>query len=232
MREDERLGRLIAFIFKVFFRDVFQRVELTCCFGRGLGYTQRLSASSASPLDTFSPCTGSPEGDLLQSGYRFALALTHHREEAEDLVQETWLNLCRRYGQVENQAVLFSSIRNLFIDQCRRKKLAYFESLDQPDVADVAYSPDEEPCVQGELSKLLGRLNPKEREAIFLHYYQGNTAEEISQLTGQPRGTVLSLLHRTILKLRKLSESDGHFTCNQLMLFFVILVTLARSHRS
>lgn len=180
-------------------------------------------------LDTLSNHPDSTEAELLQAGYRFALALTHHREEAEDLVQETWLNLCRRYGGVETQAILFTSLRNLFIDQCRRKKLIHFESLDQADVAEQADVPLEEPCVKGELAALLGILKPSEREVIFLHYYQGHTAEEISLLTEQSRGTVLSLIHRSIAKLRKAGEAQrDSFPRNQSMVLFVLLVSSLR----
>jgi DNA-directed RNA polymerase specialized sigma24 family protein len=34
----------------------------------------------------------------LQAGYRYALALTHHHYEAEDLVQEAWLRFWCRSG--------------------------------------------------------------------------------------------------------------------------------------
>jgi RNA polymerase sigma factor (sigma-70 family) len=179
------------------------------------------------------PDPGLSEAELLQCGFRYALALTHHREEAEDLVQETWLNLCRRYGGVENRAVLFTSLRNLYIDQCRRRKLVHFDSLDDTEIPEVADIPVDEACVKGEIAALLGQLKPAEREVIFLHYYQGHTAEEISQLHGQSRGTVLSLIHRTIAKLRKLGESAaGVVSRNQYLFFFVVLISMARFIRS
>lgn len=167
------------------------------------------------------------EADLLQSGFRYALALTHHREEAEDLVQETWLNLCRRYGQVENRAVLFTALRNLYIDHCRRKKLVHFDSLEDAEIHEVPEIPVDEPGLRGELAAMLGQLKPAEREVIFLHYYQGHTAEEISQLRGQSRGTVLSLIHRTIAKLRRLGEAMAPVPGrNQFLLWFVVLVAV------
>ncbi|BCU76409.1 RNA polymerase sigma factor [Luteolibacter sp. LG18] len=184
-------------------------------------------------MDTFSPAPDLTETELLQAGFRYALALTHHREEAEDLVQETWLNLCRRYGRVENQAILFTSIRHLFIDQCRRRKLVHFDSLEEPSIREQAGTWCDEPCVKGELAILLGRLKPVEREVIFLHYYKGYTAEEISQLHEQSRGTTLSLLHRSMAKLRKIAGSEADLLPrNQVLLFFVLLITLSQSHRS
>jgi RNA polymerase sigma-70 factor (ECF subfamily) len=60
---------------------------------------------------------------------------------------------------------------------------------------------------------------------LFLHYHQGHTAEEISRMTNQPRGTVLSLIHRAIAKLREAAASASASTGrNQWMLFFVFAV--------
>ncbi|MEK7951320.1 RNA polymerase sigma factor [Luteolibacter soli] len=174
-------------------------------------------------MENSAPAPDSSDAELLQAGYRYALALSHHHEEAEDLVQETWLNLCRRYGRVENRAILFSSIRNLHIDQCRRRKLVHFESMDHPDVPELADIPTDEPCMKGELAAMLGRLKPTEREVIFLHYYEGQTAEEISQLHGQSRGTVLSLIHRSIAKLRKLGEAAAETISRNQILFLLVL---------
>jgi RNA polymerase sigma-70 factor, ECF subfamily len=156
------------------------------------------------------------DADLLQVGYRYALSLTHHAEDAEDLVQEAWFNLCRRYSRVESRAILFKTIRNGFIDQCRRKKIVAFESLDQPEPPVLPAIDGEEPGVKGDLETLLAVLSPKQREALFLHYHQGHTAEEIAKLTQQPRGTVLSLLHRGVARLREAAEKEpGAFRCNQ-----------------
>ena len=138
-----------------------------------------------------------------------------------------WLNLCRRYGRVENRAVLFTALRNLHIDQCRRRKLVHFDSLDDAEIHEIPEIPVDEPCMKGEIAALLGQLKPNEREVIFLHYYQGHTAEEISQLKGQSRGTVLSLIHRTIAKLRSLGESvAGVAARNQFLFWFVALIAV------
>ncbi len=160
--------------------------------------------------------------EMLQAGFRYGMALSHSVQDAEDLVQEAWLNLTRRYGTVASRALLFTTVRNLFIDQCRRRKIIHFESLDQPEPPTVPVPDAEEPGLRGDMAALLGALRPAEREAVFFHYYEGRTAEEISQLTGQPRGTVLSLLHRAIIRLREaVASSPAAPRCNQWLLFFV-----------
>ncbi len=146
--------------------------------------------------------------ELVQSGYRYALSLTHRGHDAEDLVQESWLRLCRRHGNVETRAVLYATIRNLFIDHCRRAKVVAFDPL-EADGREHAIAESLTPGTLDDLEVLLGMLRPGEREVIYLHHVEGCTAAEIGHLTGQPRGTVLSLLHRAYHKLRGSAAASG-----------------------
>ena len=145
--------------------------------------------------------------NLLQCGYRYALALTHHRHDAEDLAQQAWLNLCKRYGRATSHAALYTAIRNLFIDRCRRARVIAFESLDEKPPA-VAAAGTIAPGSIEDLEQLLDSRRPGEREAIYLHHVEGYTAAEVGVMTGQPRGTVLSLLHRALEKLRSAATTS------------------------
>ena len=60
--------------------------------------------------------TANTERELLRAGYAYALSLSHRKHDAEDLAQQAWLNLMRRYGKVENRAILYTTIRNHFYD--------------------------------------------------------------------------------------------------------------------
>lgn len=144
----------------------------------------------------------------MQSGYRYALSLTHHGHDAEDLLQEAWLNLCRRYGATSSRAALYTTIRNLFIDRCRRNRVIAFDSVETM-AHPVPAPPEMPPGTAGDVESLLGQLRPGEREAIYLHYIEGHTAEEVGTLTQQPRGTVLSLLHRALKKLQQAVATTG-----------------------
>lgn len=60
----------------------------------------------------------------------------------------------------------------------------------------------------GDLDVLLAGLKTAERETLFLNCVEGYTADEIARHTGQPRGTVLSLLSRAKRKLRRIATED------------------------
>ncbi len=135
--------------------------------------------------------------DLLQRGFRYALALSHSPPHAEDLVQDAILALLRRGGPW-NPGYLMRAIRSRFIDQHRRERLVVVRALDDVPEPRV-YAAFDEPASELDperLERALAALRPAEREAIYLHCVEGYTAREIAELTGHPRNTVLSLLHR------------------------------------
>ena len=146
--------------------------------------------------------------ELLQSGFQYAYALTHHYHDAEDLVQAAWLKLHQRYGTVTTKALFFTTIRNLYIDQYRRRKRIRFITLtsEHEHFSASGKTAREETKVATE--QMLAKLRDIEREALFLHIVEGYSANEIATLTGRPRGTVLSLIHRSRKKLAALDMAD------------------------
>lgn len=143
--------------------------------------------------------------DLLHRGFRYAMALTHAAEEAEDLVHDACVAMIRS-GASWEKGYLLTTIRNRFIDKYRRNRRLLFvpmeESGDVPEEETDAGERDY--LLSGMLEEALGELRPDERETLFLAVVEGYTAQEIAELTSRPRGTVLSLLHRTKQKLRSL----------------------------
>ncbi|MEM7792171.1 MAG: RNA polymerase sigma factor [Verrucomicrobiota bacterium] len=147
--------------------------------------------------------------ELIQAGYRYALSLTHHHYDAEDLVQQAWMKCYYRYGKIKNRALLYTTIRNLFFDQCRRGKIISFEPIDEdPD----AVGPAPEKAAVGismDLDLLLAHLRLEEREALYLNAVEGHSAQEISRITGKPRNSILSLIHRARQKLIRLASGNA-----------------------
>ena len=138
---------------------------------------------------------------FVQAGYRYALSLTHHHYDAEDLVQQAWMKCHHRYGRVKNRTLLYTTIRNLFYDQCRRGKIVVFESIDGHPEPQV--ETQEHTHASADLDVLLAGLRVEEREALYLNAVEGHTAREIAEQTGTPRNTILSHLHRARRKLAR-----------------------------
>jgi len=143
--------------------------------------------------------------DLLQHGFRYAYSLCHQTEDAEDLTHDAWLKLSMSdHRNQVNKGLLFTSIRNLFIDQYRRNNLINIDidlQISEIPVNDVNF---ESPVSRDALQHALGLLRTSEREILFLHSVEEYTAAEIAKLTNSSRGTVLSSLFRSKRKLKKL----------------------------
>lgn len=138
--------------------------------------------------------------DLLTAGINYARSLTHNIQDAEDLAQQAWLKLTKRYGKAENRAILFTTIRNLHYDQLRRSRIVQYFPLDTaPETGKCeSYGTDHD------MEVALAQLSPNERSTIYLNVVEGYSAREISGRLGLPRGTVLSHLYRGRKKLREL----------------------------
>ncbi|WP_299809543.1 RNA polymerase sigma factor [uncultured Shewanella sp.] len=149
--------------------------------------------------------------ELLQSLYRYCFCLTGNNSQAEDLLQtavESWLKTSSRPLQL--RAYLRKVIRNQFIDDCRRLKIVDFEPLDDnaPVLLDEICL--EEVEIQHNLIEhLFELLNPAEREVLYLWAIEGYSAAEIAEDLQQPRGTILSRLHRIKLKIADLALDDA-----------------------
>ena len=143
---------------------------------------------------------------LLNRGYRYALSLTHDESRAEDLVQDALVALLGRGGP-RNVGYLITTIRNRFIDLYRRERLVAMTPLDDIGEDALAALDRPDPSIDREhLEQALGTLRPAEREALYLAGVEGYTAQELADMTGRPRGTVLSLIHRARGKLRAFFE--------------------------
>lgn len=155
--------------------------------------------------------------ELLNSGFRYALSLAGNQQDAEDLVHDAWIRLDKRYGRFTEKPLLFRTIRNLYIDQYRRRQVVHFvDDYEIQNEAEKSDSSAPESALElgyiaaEELQLALERLRDVEREYLFLAIVEGYTADEIGRMTGTSRGTVLSILHRSKAKLRIiLAEESG-----------------------
>ncbi len=124
---------------------------------------------------------------------RFMLKLTRNQEDANDLVQETFLRLCQQDSLPERPKEWLSQTGyRLFIDQWRRKQrisrlpLDYFPvpRHDTPEqaVLDMEF--------ERYVRRLLLRFKPRMRTALYLRLYKQSSYGEVAQLLGCSENTV------------------------------------------
>jgi RNA polymerase sigma factor (sigma-70 family) len=167
-----------------------------------------------------------PQMDAL---YNFAFHLTLDEDDANDLVQETFLKAYRfidSYQQGTNaKAWLFKILKNGFINEYRKKtkqpsKVDYDEVAsfhDTDDEGHVEYLDLRHELFQGmlgdEVTRALNQLPVDFKTIILLCDIEEFSYEEIAKIIDIPIGTVRSRLHRArnILKekLREYAQKEG-----------------------
>lgn len=149
--------------------------------------------------------------DLLQHGYRYALSLTHDPDRARDLLQEACLSISQQ-DSGWTKGYLFQTIRNQFIDDYRRQQNVPMHTLENHTPVDSDWEHGFAGVDAGYSDTMvdaLQRLRNEERELVFLSVIAGYPTRRIVRLTGKPRGTVLSTIHRAKKKLHRwLSTKD------------------------
>lgn len=137
--------------------------------------------------------------DMLDGMYRYCRALTGDDASAYDLLQDGLERYLRLSDPVDHpEALLRRILRNRFIDTRRAAQRWGLEPLDDPAVAlsHGFHGLEEILIVQDDLQRIWQCLTPLERELLHLWAVEGYTMQEIAELVDEPRGTLLSRLHR------------------------------------
>ena len=133
-------------------------------------------------------------------------------------MQETYLTLYRHMGQIDSPKALVAYLNRTAYRVClrlaQRQKQVPLDAA-PPETQPLAALPDddarhlpEEVAIEREevraLLSALEELDPRQREAVLLHYYQRRTVAEIAQAMDCSPSTAQRLLNRARGRLRQL----------------------------
>lgn len=135
------------------------------------------------------------------------------REEAEDILQEVFLQVWRRACDFDESrgkpfTWLVTLARSRAIDRIRqlgaRQRLAEASAQDTPEavsdaVADTLHSEQREI-----IARALAALPEEQRRTLNLAYFDGLTQSEIAEQLATPLGTVKTRMRSGMIKLREL----------------------------
>lgn len=162
--------------------------------------------------------------------YNFGYRLTFDEDDANDLVQETYLKAYRFFDSYEKgtnaKAWLFRILKNTFINEYRRKTKepnkvdyqeveSYYNSDDINETITSDLRVDSlNNMIGDEVANALNALDVDFRTIIILCDLEGFTYEEMAKILDIPIGTVRSRLHRArnVLKekLNEYAQSMGY----------------------
>ena len=142
---------------------------------------------------------------------RFALLMLGDRSAAEDVVQDAFLNLFRRWHGLNDTGKAQAYIRSAVLNGCRdavkrrdrrarRDLMAALDLGDLPSAEAAALISEDRRRILAGLRLLPGR----QREALVCRYYLELSEEETASAMGVSRGTVKSTSSRAIAALGRM----------------------------
>ena len=141
---------------------------------------------------------------------KLAFLMTGDQPTAEDIVQDAFLGLCRRWPSLHEPGNALGYLRASVLNGCRSVHRVRFRrqgiTLDPPPDSLSA----EDIAVLGEANRevlaAIRRLPARQREAVVLRYYLDMTEDQAAQAMGISRGTVKSATSRGLAALTRLLE--------------------------
>ena len=154
--------------------------------------------------------------------YRLCYSLLHHREDAEEVLQDAFEYAFRRLVTFDPQKSAFRTwLYRIAISRCRNKRRRKwlptfsFGQLGEADLTDrTIILPDEQAQMSEEQQLVwqgLQSLSPKLREVAVLRYYNGLTYREIGDILGIKAKTAESRMRlgHKALKSYLVDKLDG-----------------------
>jgi RNA polymerase sigma factor (sigma-70 family) len=150
-------------------------------------------------------------GKLRSSLRFFAMSFTKNREDADDLVQDTFLKAIRYSDKFEKgtnlKGWLYMILKNTFINDYRRKS-RHQNFVDESTALSGDYMLNSyknlgiNKCLNDDIHKALKML-PKEYSYPFIRYFEGYKYHEIAKELNIPIGTVKTRIHGARIVLKK-----------------------------
>jgi len=152
--------------------------------------------------------------------YNFAHWQTHNREEAEDLVQETFAKALKGFASFQPgtnfRAWIFRILRNTFLTSRTGLIQMNTVALDEQEEGELVSEVQEDPetlffrrVTQIQVEKAINELPPHYQEVLVLADVEELSYQEIAQTLSIPIGTVMSRLARARKQVRTSLQQEA-----------------------
>ena len=136
--------------------------------------------------------------------FGLCVRLLTHRQDAEDVSQETFLRVFRSLRRWDPTRPLRPWVLGIAVNRCRTWM---GRRARRPELADYLHETaarddaDDSAELVAEIRSALAELRPEYRSVFVLFHEQGKSYEEIAAAHGRPVGTIKTWLHRARLEI-------------------------------
>jgi RNA polymerase sigma-70 factor (ECF subfamily) len=146
---------------------------------------------------------------------RSAFLLCGSETDAQDLVQETFIQALQSVHRFRGQSSIYTWLGGILLNLCRhyhrdRQRLVFNDELARKDIP----APEEGPArldtdaASSALADALRQLSGVHREVLVLRFYEEMKIHEIAAHLGVSKGTVKSRLHYAIAQMQRLTPRE------------------------
>lgn len=168
--------------------------------------------------------------------YHYAIKFSGKSGMAEDHIQKLFLKLWRRRAHLEEvksvKTYLWTALRRSMIDTLRKKKTEdkYLDKYESHNTR-MQYT-TEELIIQDEISTIrseelkeaIDRLTSREREILYLKFYEGMSYGEIEQIMSVSYQTSRNYVYKALQSLKEILSSEVTFGLLLIGLFVLYYV--------
>jgi RNA polymerase sigma-70 factor, ECF subfamily len=147
--------------------------------------------------------------------YVFVFLRVRHKQEAEDITQETFIKAIRSKDRYIEESVNISALlktiaRNLIIDKWRKKQKTQEPLSLEPELFLTDIGSDLEKIIEQkeQVEHALYLLNEDQRKVIVLRLLQGRSIKETAELLGKTEAFVKVIQFRAIKKVQDLMKKE------------------------
>jgi RNA polymerase sigma factor (sigma-70 family) len=151
-------------------------------------------------------------GELFRGLYDYALKLLQDGELANDAVQELFVKIWVKrtvIGPLKKvKPYFFTALRRQVLNQLRNLQLRELRigALPRPDIdfspEEIVVRNEEYLSLQAKIAALLNELPKRQKEVIYLHYFEEMDYTQIAEIMGIHYQSVLNLTQKALQKLR------------------------------
>jgi RNA polymerase sigma-70 factor, ECF subfamily len=150
--------------------------------------------------------------------YRLAYRMTGSQQDAEDVVQETFLRAYKQLSRFESRANFGTWLHRIAVNcsiDLIRSRPHREAAIDVPDLEHIGGAVESTDArgtsperlmlsteVQERIGEAMSGLSPMERAAFMLRHFEGRSIEEISQSLGLKTNATKHSIFRAVRKMR------------------------------
>lgn len=152
--------------------------------------------------------------------FSYGLSVCSKEGLVEDCLQELFYQLWdqrENLSQVQKvEGYLWISFRRRLMKKIKKRNrknrsaVSLTNGMKKGISVEKSFIADEQACfIHEKLEQICAELTQREREVLFLKYYEGMSYSEIEQVLGLEYQTVRNYMYRAIERLRKIFEREG-----------------------